>query len=144
VGEPEGTPTPVLLVLGPGAAAEVVAHTHAVLSHFGIVFREAGWHDCASLLEGGVPGLQVIVFATAVAYTDEHLALPVNVVAPVLRVLTDPAPPTGQVLSETSLMATVGFGIPGAVNAGLLAVQILATSDAALRDLLRTRPYTAR
>jgi len=64
-----------------------------------------------------------------------------NFPAGVIRVVTDSAPPPGRILTGTALVATVGFGVPGAVNAGLFAARILATSDAALRDLLTTKPY---
>jgi phosphoribosylcarboxyaminoimidazole (NCAIR) mutase len=140
--EPESVRTSVLVVLGPGADAAVVAHTLDVLTHFGITFQEADWRNFPGLLAGASEP-QVVVFATAFAYTDEHLALPEDVVIPVLRLLTDSVPPPAQVLTDTPYMATVGVGVPGAINAGLLAARILATNDAGLRDLLKTKPYRA-
>jgi hypothetical protein len=87
------------------------------------------------------PAPPVIIFATAVAYSDEHVALPEDIVVPVLRFLTDPSPPAENVPTSTALTATLGIGVPGAINAGLFAARILATTDTALRDLLHTKPY---
>ncbi len=138
----EGERGRVVVVLGPGAHDEVVAHTHRVLNHYGIPFAEVGWLDVPDLLTAdGLREAGVVVFATGIAYTDEHLRLPEDVVVPVLRVITDPQPPPDQVLTGTALMGSVGFGEPGAINAGLLAARILAGSDPVLEELLETKPY---
>jgi hypothetical protein len=139
--ESAGGQASVVVVLGPGAHAEVVAHTKAVLNHFGIAFQEVGWSEFPNLLAGGESGWQVVIFATGIAYTVEHIALPPDLPAPVFRVVTDPAPPPDQMLTDTGSIGTMGFGVPGAVNAGLMAARILATNDPALRDLLTTNPY---
>lgn len=102
---------------------------------------EAGRARAVVFLGSGAHGVGVIVFATGIAYTDEHLRLPEDVIVPVIRFITDPQPPPDQLLTATPLMASAGFGAPGAINAGLLAARILALSNAVLRELLRTRPY---
>jgi phosphoribosylcarboxyaminoimidazole (NCAIR) mutase len=142
VSEPESTLPPVAVVLGPGADETVVDHTRRVLNHFGIPFAQFDWREFEGLLASWAADcLRVVVFATGVAYTDEHLRLPVSAIVPVLRIITDSAPPAGQVLTNTPLMATAGYGIPSAVNAGLSAARILTTNDDVLRDLLRMKPY---
>ena len=117
----------------------IVDHTRSVLNHYRIHFTEISWCDFPDLLaSGGASGLRVVVLETGVAYTDEHLRLPEDVIVPVIRVVTDSAPLTGQILTGTPLM---GFGVPGAINAGLQAARILALNDHALRNLLQTKPY---
>ena len=139
--EPEVRRGSAAIVLGPGVQDEVVEHTRRVLNHYGILFTEVGWSGFPDLLAdtAHVPG--VIVFATGVSYTDEHIRLPDDVIVPIIRVITDSAPPPDQILTSTALMASVGFGVTGAVNAGILAAQILAVGDPELRDLLKTKPY---
>jgi phosphoribosylcarboxyaminoimidazole (NCAIR) mutase len=139
--QPEARRASVVIVLGPGVQDEVVEHTRKVLNHYGILFQEVGWRGLPDLLAGGARGLGVIVFATGVSYTDEHIRLPEEVIVPVIRVVTDSVPPPGQLLTGTALVASVGYGATGAVNAGIFAAQILAVSDNALRDLLKTKPY---
>jgi hypothetical protein len=140
--EPEVRRASALVVVGPGAQDDVLNHTLRVLSHYEIPFEVVEWDRLTDrLATGGPPRLGVIVFETAFAYTDEHLRLPEGVLAPVLRVITDSAPPPGQVLTETTFMATTGFGVAGAVNAGLLAARILALADDVLANLLATNPY---
>ena len=135
----EGQPS-VVVVLGPRTQTNVVAHTLHVLNHYGIRFKELDWREFADFLAGSPTQLRVVIFETGFAYTDEHLRLLEDVIVPVLRVVTE-TEPSKQLLTDTALMASMGFGVPGAVNAGLLAARILATSDADLRDLLVTRPY---
>jgi hypothetical protein len=132
-----------VIVLGPGAKAEVVAHTTQVLCHYGIPFQEFDWRDFPGFLAGNPADLGVIVLMTGIAYTDEHVRLPDSVVIPVIRVVTDASPPEQpeQVLTATGLLATTGFGVAGAVNAGLSAARFLAVGDAALRERLKAQPY---
>jgi phosphoribosylcarboxyaminoimidazole (NCAIR) mutase len=139
--ESEAGQARVVLVLGPGAHADVVARTRDVLNHFGIAFKEVDWNQFPALIAGGEPGLQVVIFETGLAYTDEHLALPATLTLPVFRVVTDPEPPPEQLLEGAAQTAITGFGVAGAINAGVQAARILALNDAALRDLLKTKPY---
>jgi hypothetical protein len=140
--EPEAGRAQAVVVLGPSAHDEIVAHTRSVLNHFGIPFAEVGWLDAPNFFaSGGANGVGVLVFATGIAYTDEHIRLPEGVIVPAIRFITDPQPPPDQLLTATPLMASAGFGPPGAINAGLLAARILAISDAVLKELLGTRPY---
>lgn len=131
-----------MVVLGPNAHREVVDHTLQVLRHFEIPFVLVGWKDLANdFVDVPHPSLGVIVFETAYAYTDEHIRLPEGVFLPILRVITDSAPPSVPIPTETAFMATAGTGIAGAVNAGIEAARILARTDAALAALLVTNPY---
>jgi phosphoribosylcarboxyaminoimidazole (NCAIR) mutase len=141
--EPASNQVPVLLVLGPDVHAEIVDEIRKVLYHFGINFKEGNWNAGPDLLTTGSPGLQVVILATGLAYTDEHFALPADLTVPVIRVITDPDPPPEQILKATAFSAGVGFGVQGAVNAGLLAARIFALTDAGVRELLKTKPYQA-
>ncbi len=139
--EPDVKRASAVIVLGPQAKDEVVEHTRRVLNHFGIHFKEVDWCGLPDLLAGDASGFGVIVFATGVLYTDEHIRLPEALNVPVIRVVTDSAPPTAQIVTGTELVATAGLGVTGAVNAGLQAARILALSDTVLRDLLKTKPF---
>lgn len=132
----------MIVLLGPGAQEEVMRHTFTVLNHFSIPFQTVDWKDNRSLdliSDMAARGAGVIVLGTGFPYTDEHL--PEDIVLPVLKVITAHPPDSGQLLTSTSFVGTVGFGDDGAVNAGLHAARILALSDPALRDLLLTKPY---
>jgi phosphoribosylcarboxyaminoimidazole (NCAIR) mutase len=140
--EPDAGEPSVVVVLGPAAQMDVVDHMFRVLHHYGIPFRQFTWSDFADSNAGSSTEPAVIIFATGVAYTDEHLRLLETVIAPVIRFVTDSEPPKDtELVTSTALMASVGFGVPAAVNAGLQAARILATANAALRDLLKTKPY---
>jgi phosphoribosylcarboxyaminoimidazole (NCAIR) mutase len=133
----------VIVLMGPRADKEVLQHTFRVLNHFGIPYRMADWEDnglpnllaCADR-EGGV-----VVFGTGSAYTDEHYPLSADISLPVIKFVTGFPQDSGQMLTSTPLVMMTGFGIPGAVNAGLQATRILASNNAALRNLLKTKPY---
>lgn len=143
MGGSEARSVAVAVILGPGAPPETVEHTLRVLRHYGIPFRQVPWRDSQDFLAcEDALGVQVVVFETGIAYTDEHVWVPDDRIVPVLRVLTDSAPPPADLLLTTSAgVATLGYGIPGAVNAGLLAARMLAATDPVLRDLLKTKPY---
>ena len=142
MGQPPAGRHSALVVRGPGAKRDVVDNTLRVLKHFGIPTTEVDWRDLQELIaDGTAVACGVIVFETGAAYTDEHIGLPEDITAPVLRVVTDESPPSAKILTGTWLVGTVGFGVDGAVNAGLNAARILAVSDPELRDLLKTKPY---
>ncbi len=138
--ESEATQATVAVVLAPQAAMDVVNACLRVLDHFGISFMMYDWCTFDAAFERDAATLRVILFATGIAYTDEHLRLPASAVVPIFRFVTDAGPPE-KLLTETTLMASMGYGIPAAVNAGLMAVRILAVSDATLRHRLKTQPY---
>lgn len=135
----------MIVVLGPGAQEEVLQHTFRVLNHFGIPFQVAHWNDSGlpALVEiHAARGPGAVVFGTAVPYTDEHSPLlPEGIFWPVIKVVTDSTLLSGQLLTGTEFVMMAGFGDNGAVNAGLQAARMLALSDPALRDLLKTKPY---
>jgi hypothetical protein len=141
--EPGSVRASTAIVLGPRAHDEVVAYTRRVLTHFEIPFTELDWRDFPALLARvEAVGLGVVVFATGVAYTDEHLRLPEDVNIPAVRFVADTVePPTKHLLTGAVLMASTGYGADGAVKAALFAVRILAQSDPILRDLYESNPY---
>ena len=138
--EPEATQATVAVVLAPRAAMDVVNECLRVLNHFGIPFTMSDWSTFDAAFERDAATLRVILFATGIAYTDEHLRLPDSAIVPIFRFVTDAEPPE-KLLTETTLMASMGYGIPGAINAGHQAARILALSDATLRHRLETQPY---
>ena len=144
MGEPAAGRARTIIVLGPRADDAVVAHARGVLNHFGIPFAEVGWQDVAAFVAGGgMSGVGVVLFATGVPYTDEHLRLLDDVNLPGIRLITDPQPPPEHLLTGTPLMATAGVGVRGAIDAGLIAARILALTDRVLKELFRTNPYPA-
>jgi len=144
VSEPQSSLPAVVVVLGPRADEAVVDHTLRVLNHYGIPFTQVNWPDFSNFLASSASDrLQVIVFETGVAYTDEHLGLTEDVVVPGLLVRTASGPSPGELPTSTQLLETMGYGVEGAVKAGLKAAVILATNDTALRDRIKTNPYPA-
>jgi hypothetical protein len=140
--EAEASPPFVFVLKGPGASAEFLQHTFRALDHFGILYEEADWNAAglaARLQALAARGAFVVVFGTGVPYTDEHFAcVPDDV--PIIKVVNAP-PDSGQFLTTTEFVTTAGFGVDGAVNAGLLAARILARGNEQLRTLLNTHPY---
>jgi hypothetical protein len=131
----------VVVVLGPGADETVVDHTRRVLNHYGIPFTQINWREFEGLLASGTTdGLQVVVFETGTAYTDEQFR-PEAVVVPVLLVRTAPAPSPGEALPTTPFIALMGYGVSGAIDAGEQAARILARNNTALSERLKRDRY---
>ncbi len=86
----------------------------------------------AGYLEDRAP--RVALVGTEHAYTDELIPSPAETTVPIFRVITGPAPPSGQMASN---VATTGFGEAGAVNAAPLAARVLALEIPDLADRLR-------
>jgi 5-(carboxyamino)imidazole ribonucleotide mutase len=140
----------VALVMGSESDLPIVEAAVDVLEHFGVPFemRVLSAHRSPQAVEQYARevagrGVQVVIAAAAGA---AHLAgvLAASTVLPVIGVPipTDRMGGMDSLLSTVQMpsgvpVATVGLGKSGAVNAGVLAVQILAVSDPALREALR-------
>jgi phosphoribosylaminoimidazole carboxylase PurE protein len=140
----------VAIVLGSDSDYPVVQDMVRVLNDFGISHEITissahrspdRTHRYALALEEG--GTQVVI---ACAGAAAHLAgvLAAHTILPVIGVPVDSSPLQGlDALLSTSMMpagvpvATMGIGKSGAINAGVLAAQILARSDPILAQRLR-------
>jgi len=145
----EGTPK-VAVVMGSEADLPTMKKTAEVLERFGVPFemRVLSAHRSPEAAEGFAReadsrGIRVLIAAAGGA---AHLAgvLAAHTTLPVIGVPM----PTERMGGADSLLSTVqmpagvpvacmGVGESGATNAGVLAVQILATSDGSLREALR-------
>jgi phosphoribosylaminoimidazole carboxylase PurE protein len=141
----------VAVVLGSDSDYPVIQDMLKILKDFGVehelVVSSAHrspdrTHRYAAALEGR--GIQVVI---ACAGAAAHLAgvLAANTILPVIGVPIDSSPLNGlDALLSTSMMpagvpvATMGIGKSGASNAAVLAVQILARSDAELSERLHS------
>lgn len=142
-------PPKVALVMGSESDLPVVEATVEVLERFGVPFemRVLSAHRSPQAVEqfareAAGRGLEVIVAAAGGA---AHLAgvLAASTVLPVIGVpvQTDRLGGLDSLLSTVQMpagvpVATVGLGKSGAANAGVIAVQILAVADPALRRAL--------
>ena len=122
----------VLILLGNESDAEVMSHAVEVLTRLLIPTERALLQDHRDDLPAFIEecrgrGLQVVVFGTYYAYTDEAFPMPADILIPGFKVITGPKPTTNDQLALT--LATTGFGPDGAKNAGLLAARVLAISD---------------
>ena len=142
-------PPKVALVMGSESDLPVVEATVEVLERFGVPFemRVLSAHRSPQAVEqfareAAARGLEVIVAAAGGA---AHLAgvLAASTVLPVIGVpvQTDRLGGLDSLLSTVQMpagvpVATVGLGKSGAANAGVIAVQILAAADPALRRAL--------
>lgn len=138
----------VLILMGSKSDAPVVAKAEAVLEAFGVPFatRVRSAHrtpeaTVAAVREAEEAGCEVFICAAGMA---AHLAGVVcsKTVRPVIGLPVAAGPLNGQDALYSTVMMPPGLpvatvGINAAKNAGLLAVQILATHDASLRDKLR-------
>jgi len=144
-----GTPL-VALIMGSTSDWETMSHAAEVLERFGIVFekevvsahRTPVW--MAEFAQGAeARGIQVIIAgAGGAAHLPGMVAS--HTILPVLGVPVQSASLQGldSLLSIVQMpggvpVGTLAIGKPGATNAGLLAVGILATSRPELRDRLR-------
>jgi 5-(carboxyamino)imidazole ribonucleotide mutase len=138
------------IVMGSKSDWEVMGHAHETLERFGVP------HECSVLSAHRTPqatasyvaaaegrGLQVLIAAAGGA---AHLAgvAAAHTLLPVLGVPMESQSLRGldSLLSTVQMPAgvpvgTLAIGKPGAINAALLAVEILALSEPALRDRLR-------
>ncbi len=141
----------VAVVLGSDSDYPVIQDMLKILKDFGVEHELTvssahrspdRTHRYAAALEGR--GVQVVI---ACAGAAAHLAgvLAANTILPVIGVPIDSSPLNGlDALLSTSMMpagvpvATMGIGKSGASNAAVLAVQILARSDAELSERLRS------
>jgi len=141
----------VAIVLGSDSDYPIIQDMIGILVNFGIEYElvvssahrsPERTHKYALDLEPR--GIQVVI---ACAGAAAHLAgvIAANTVLPVIGVPIDSSPLQGlDALLSTSMMpagvpvATMGIGKSGASNAAVLAAQILARSDAALLERLRT------
>jgi 5-(carboxyamino)imidazole ribonucleotide mutase len=145
------SPKPLVgVVMGSRSDWETMKHADEVLSRFGVP------HECRVLSAHRSPkltseyaamaekrGLAVIIAAAGGA---AHLAgvVAAHTLVPVLGVPMESASLKGldSLLSTVQMpggipVGTLGIGKPGATNAALLAVSILARSDASLKSKLR-------
>ena len=137
------------IVMGSDSDLDVMKETAAILRNFGVVFeitvasahrtprRAAAFADSARNR-----GIKVIIAGAGHA---AHLAgaMAAHTTLPVIGVPIDSSAFQGldSLLSTVQMppgipVATVAVGKPGAVNAGILAVQILALGDPALAEKL--------
>ncbi|MFZ0242065.1 MAG: 5-(carboxyamino)imidazole ribonucleotide mutase [Desulfobacterales bacterium] len=139
----------VAIVMGSDSDLGVMEETAAILRKFGIAFEitVASAHRtprrAAEFAETAAKrGIRVIIAGAGHA---AHLAgaMAAHTILPVIGVPIDSSALQGMdaLLSTVQMppgipVATVAIGKPGAVNAGILAVQILAVSDPALADKL--------
>lgn len=146
----ESTKPIVGVIMGSQSDWETMKHSHEMLTQFGVA------HECRVLSAHRVPedtaefarsaidrGLQVIIAAAGGA---AHLAgvVAAHTVLPVIGVPIESASLKGldSLLSTVQMpggipVATVAIGKPGATNAALLAVAILANSRPELRTKLQ-------
>lgn len=140
----------VAIVLGSESDSPIIQDAIKLLSEFGIPHEITvssahrspdRTHRYAVTLEER--GIQVVI---ACAGAAAHLAgvLASHTILPVIGVPIDSSPLKGlDALLSTSMMpagvpvATMGIGSAGATNAAILAVQILARSDASLSQRLK-------
>ncbi len=146
-----GTPPVVGIVMGSDSDLKVMEETVMVLKKFGIPYEitVASAHrspERASEFASSAKnrGIKVIIAAAGLA---AHLAgvMAAHTTLPVIGVPIDASALQGldALLSTVQMppgipVATVAIGKPGARNAGILAVQILALSDPNLADMLAT------
>lgn len=138
----------VLILMGSASDREVVQKAEAVLDSFGVAYQtlvrsahrtpEATVQAVKSAEESGC---KVFICAAGMA---AHLAGVVcsKTVKPVIGLPIASGPLQGEDALLSTVMMPPGLpvatvGINGAKNAGLLAVQILATQDERLKDLLQ-------
>ena len=137
------------IVMGSDSDLDVMKETVAILRNFGVVFEitVASAHRtprrAAEFAESARNrGIKVIIAGAGHA---AHLAgaMAAHTTLPVIGVPIDSSAFQGldALLSTVQMppgipVATVAVGKPGAVNAGILAVQILAVGDPALSDKL--------
>ncbi|MDX8402115.1 MAG: 5-(carboxyamino)imidazole ribonucleotide mutase [Mariprofundaceae bacterium] len=138
----------VLILMGSRSDAPVVAKAEAVLKEFGVPFatlvRSAHRTPEATVTavkEAEAAGCEVFICAAGMA---AHLAGVVcsKTVRPVIGLPVAAGPLNGQDALYSTVMMPPGLpvatvGIDAAKNAGLLAIQILATHDEALREKLQ-------
>jgi len=130
----------VLIVLAKDADAKVMQHTIDTLSRLQVVTEtvrldDAGLDLLAYIQSGICRGLKVVVFGTHYAYTDEQCPTVTEALVPVIKTITGPPPAANAQIALN--VATTGFGVAGAVNAGIEAARILARVDPALATRLR-------
>jgi len=146
------------IIMGSKSDWDVMRHTHETLDQFGVP------HECSVLSAHRTPrqtadyvsqaearGLEVIIAAAGGA---AHLAgvAAAHTLLPVLGVPMESAALKGldSLLAMVQMpagipVATVAIGKPGATNAGILAAQILGTSDPELaKKLLAYKEQLAR
>lgn len=150
---PADAPTPLVgVVMGSASDWPVMAPACEVLAELGVPYeaRVVSAHRTPDLLfryaeEAAARGLRAIIAgAGGAAHLPGMLAA--KTLVPVFGV---PVPATlfqgvDSLLSIVQMpagvpVATLAVGRPGATNAGLLAAQMLATTDAALRSRLQAR-----
>jgi 5-(carboxyamino)imidazole ribonucleotide mutase len=140
----------VLIVMGSDSDIPVMEETAKILQQFGIPFemKISSAHRCPDRTaqlsaEAEGRGVKVIIAAAGMA---AHLAgvMAAGTILPVIGVPIGGGPINGvDALYSTVQMpggipvATVAIGRAGAKNAGILAVQMLALSDAALAQQLK-------
>src|SRR6202795_31340 len=147
---PDSSAPLVAVIMGSKSDWETMRHADEVLTQFGVP------HECKVMSAHRTPaltteyasqaearGVEVIIAAAGGA---AHLAgvVAAHTVLPVLGVPMESPSLKGMdsLLSTVQMpggipVGTLAIGKPGATNAALLAVAILATNDAALRDKLR-------
>jgi len=137
----------VLILMGSKSDRSIMEKTEAVLDEFGIAYKtmirsahRTPEATMQAVLEAEQAGCQVFICAAGMA---AHLAGVVcsKTVKPVIGVPIASGPMQGEDALHSTVMMPPGLpvatvGINGAKNAGLLAVQILATQDQDLKEKL--------
>ncbi len=124
-----------LVVLAKDADAKVMQYTIDTLSRLQIETEIVDLHDTgldllAYIQSARSRGLGFVVFGTHYAYADEHCPTVAEASVPIVKVVTGPVPETSAQI--TLGIASMGFGVDGAINAGLFAAKVLALADPAL------------
>ncbi len=143
------TPLQVMILMGSQSDAPIMQWAVDILKELGISVEMtvASAHRSPErvqrlIAEAGTRGVQVFIVGAGAA---AHLAgvVAAHVTKPVIGVPIDSSALNGldALLSTVQMppgvpVATVAIGKPGAVNAGVLAAQILALADSALADRL--------
>ena len=138
--EPEVTQPFVLVVLSKDADAKVMQHTFDVLSSLQVVTETVRLDDADIDLSEYIQsrvcrGLGAVVFGAHYSYTDELYPTIAETTVSAIKVITGPVPATSAQIALSIPVA--GFGVDGAIKAGLFAARVLAGIDPALAVRLR-------